>query len=175
MAQDRTVAYAATILEEPEAVYRFWRDWQNLPRFSRHLKSVEDLGNGKTRWTAEGPTGDISWEAETTEDVPGKRLAWRTVGDADVDHKGSVAFKEAPGDRGTEVLVTIAYKSPAGIFGEAAAKATGNSPEAAIGEAVRRFKAILECGEVPVVEGQPSNQMRKENKPGDISRKVGMR
>lgn len=175
MGKDSTVAYAATIFKPRQEVYAFWREWQNLPRFARHLKKVEDLGGGKTRWTAEGPKGDVSWDAETTEDVAGRRIAWRSVGHADVPNHGVVTFKDAPQDRGTEVLVTLAYDMPFGIFGEFAAKATGSAPEAEIGEAVRRFKCILECGELFVNEGQPSNIRRGDNVPGDASPKVGMR
>ena len=175
MGKDSTVAYAATIYKPRQEVYDFWRHWQNLPRFARHLKAVEDLGNDKTRWTAEGPQGDVTWEAETTEDVRGEKIAWRSVGHADVPNHGSVVFKDAPQDRGTEVLVTLAYDMPYGVFGELAAKVTGNAPEAEIAEAVRRFKCILECGELFVNEGQPSNIKRGDNKPGDESPKVGMR
>ncbi|RYG49559.1 SRPBCC family protein [bacterium] len=175
MAEDSTVAYAATILKPRQEVYAFWRDWQNLPRFSRHLKSVEDLGNGRTRWTTEGPQGDVSWEAETTQDVPGERIAWQSVGDAKVHNHGIVTFTDAPADRGTEVVVHMAYDMPGGFIGEAVAKLTGNSPEAEIAESVRRFKAIMECGELPIVEGQPSNLKRGDNVPGEASPKVGVR
>lgn len=175
MANRSTTAYAATILRPRMEVYEFWRNWSNLPRFSRHLKSVEDLGNGRTRWTTIGPTGDVSWEAETTRDIPGDSIAWRASQEADVWNAGEVRFKDAPGDRGTEVTLRMAYDIPFGIVGEAVAKVTGTAPEAEIAESIRRFKAILECGEVPSVEGQPSNQMRDENVPGDASPKVGLR
>lgn len=175
MAQDKTVAYAATIYKPRQEVYAFWRNWPNLPRFARHLKSVEDLGDGKTRWTAEGPHGDVTWDAETTADRPGERIAWRSVDHADVPNHGEVTFADAPMDRGTEVVVRLAYDIPYGIVGELAAKMTGNSPEAEIAEAVRRFKCILECGELPIVEGQSSNRKRGENQPGDPSPKVGVR
>lgn len=175
MASHSTVEYSATILKSRQEVYDFWRTWANLPRFSRHLKSVEDLGNRRTRWTAEGPAGDVTWEAETTQDVPGQAIAWYSVGEADVKNSGQVEFKDAPGDRGTEVTVRMSYDLPMGFFGEAVAKMTGTSPEAEVAESVRRFKTILECGELPIVEGQPSNRMRKENEPGDISPRVGLR
>src|SRR5207253_5268448 len=121
-----------------QEVYAFWRERQNLPRVARRLKSVEDLGNGKTRWIAEGPKEDVTWEAETTSDVPGERIAWRTVGDSDVPNQGEVVFQDAPMDRGTEVVARIAYDMPYGMAGEMAAKATGTSPEAEMGEAMRR-------------------------------------
>lgn len=175
MGENRTASYAVTIYKPRKEVYAFWREWQNLPRFARHLKSVAELSGGRTRWTAEGPQGDVTWEAETTEDVANERIAWRSVGDPDVPNHGLVTFQDAPMDRGTEVVAHLAYDIPYGIIGELAAKATGNSPEAEIAEAMRRFKCILECGELPVIEGQSSNRKRGENMPGDPSPKVGVR
>jgi uncharacterized membrane protein len=175
MAEDHSAAYAATIYKPRQEVYAFWREWQNLPRFARHLKKVEDLGNGRTRWTSEGVNGEVTWEAETTADVPGEMIAWRSVGDADVPNNGEVTFRDAPMDRGTEVVVRVRYDMPYGFLGELAANVTGNSPEAQIAESVRRFKAILECGELFVNEGQPSNIKRGDNQPGDPSPKVGLR
>ena len=175
MGKDNTVAYAVTIYRPRQEVYAFWREWQNLPRFARHLKSVEDLGNGKTRWTAEGPKEDVTWEAETTAEVQGERIAWQSTGYSDVPNQGEVIFRDAPMDRGTEVVAELSYDMPYGFLGEMAAKASGTSPEAEIGEAMRRFKCILECGELPVVEGQSSNRKRGDNNPGDPSPKAGLR
>lgn len=176
MGKGKTAAYAVTIYRPRQEVYSFWREWQNLPRFARHLKSVEDLGEGRTRWTAVGPNDqDVTWEAETTADVPGERIEWHSVGDADVPNEGVLIFNDAPMDRGTEVTAQLAYDVPFGILGEAVAKTSGTSAEAEVGETLRRFKSILECGEIPVNEGQPSNIRRGENKPGDPSPKVGLR
>lgn len=175
MAEDKTVAYATTIYKPRREVYAFWREWTNLPRFARHLKRVEDLGGGRTRWTTEGPNGDVAWEAETTTDVPNERIAWQSVGHSDVPNHGDVIFRDAPMDRGTEVTVHVAYDVPYGLLGDLAAKAKGTSPEAEIAEAMRRFKCILECGELPVIEGQSSNRRRGDNMPGDPSPTTGVR
>jgi uncharacterized membrane protein len=78
-------------------------------------------------------------------------------------------------DRGTEVICRVAYDIPYGFFGELAARMSGTSPEAEIAEAMRRFKAILECGEIATIEGQSSNRRRGDNRPGDPSPKVGLR
>lgn len=175
MGENHTASYAVTIFRPRREVYDFWRRWENLPQFARHLRSVEDLGNNRTRWTAEGPREDVTWEAETIEDVTDERIVWRSVGASDVPNHGVVTFQDAPMDRGTEVVARLAYDIPYGFFGELAAKATGTSPEAEIAEAMRRFKCILECGELPVIEGQSSNRKRGDNMPGDPSPKAGVR
>lgn len=175
MPDTKPVQYATTIYRPRQEVYDQWRQWQNLPRYARHLKSVEDLGNGRTRWTAEGPNGDVTWEAETYEEVPGQRIAWRSLEGSDVMSNGVVEFRDAPMDRGTELYCSMDVDVPGGFFGRAIARMTGNHPQQEIDEAMRRFKAIMECGEVPINEGQPSNIKRGDNMPGDPSPKVGLR
>ena len=176
MGKGNTAAYAVTVYRPRQEVYSFWREWQNIPRFARHLKSVEDLGDGKTRWTAVGPKEeDVVWEATTIEDIPGELITWRSIGDADVPNEGKVVFCDAPMDRGTQVIAQLAYGIPYGLAGKVAAKASGTAPEAEVGETMRRFKALLECGELPINEGQPSNIMRGDNMPGDESPKAGLR
>ena len=50
----------------------FWRNFQNLPRFMRHLESVEDLGDGRSHWVAKGPAGmAVEWDATIVADVSG--------------------------------------------------------------------------------------------------------
>lgn len=175
MMGEQQATYATTIFRSPEEVYGFWRDFKNLSRIARHIRHVEDLGNGRTRWTADGPNGEVTWEAVTTEDIPEQRIAWHSVEGSDVMSNGVIDFRPAPGDRGTELYARIQYDAPGGFFGAWFAKLTGNDAEQQIAETMRRCKAILECGEIPVVEGQPSARMREESEPGDEPRKVGFR
>ena len=155
--------YAITVMREPMEVYSYWRALENLPQFSPYLKSVQQLDDRRSRWTTEGPQGDISWEAEITEDVPGERLSWRSVESADVKNFGTVEFKRAPGNRGCEVYAEMQADIPAGKLGEMIAGMTGNKPEQQMAETMHRFKTLLECGEIPIIDGQPSDQMRGES------------
>jgi uncharacterized membrane protein len=149
----RAVRRTITIGTPREAMYAYWRDYANLPRFMRHLQSVEDLGDGRTRWTAGAPLGGtVSWEAETTSDVPGDHIAWRSVADADVRHEGVVRFLDAPGDRGTEVHVELRYEPPAGPVGVAVAKLQNAAPDQDIGSDLVRLKQVMETGDIVVSE-----------------------
>ena len=169
------VIVTTTILKPRNEVYAFWRDWNNLPRFSPYLKTVQETGPGRTHWVAKGPTGDVEWDAETTVDERDATIGWRSLPGADVANAGRVDFSDAPGDRGTEVKISLSYDAPGGKIGAFAAKISGLEPEQEVAETLRRVKAILECGEVPVVEGQPSNQMRGSSKPGDPAPLRGVR
>ena len=60
---------------------------------------------------------------------------------------GEVRFLRAPGGRGTEVCVRMEVPRRAGMLGQAAAK-MGRAPEQQVENDLRRFKQVLETGEV---------------------------
>ncbi|MFZ0243289.1 MAG: YgaP-like transmembrane domain [Desulfobacterales bacterium] len=147
-----------TIGRSREDVYASWRDLEKLPRFMHHIESVRQTGDGHSQWTARLPKGmgTIAWEAETTEDRVNEKIAWRSLGDADVRNSGEVLFREAPGNRGTEVKVRIEYRPPAGKLGRIAAGFANPAFSGMIREDIRRFKSLMETGEIPTTEGQPT-------------------
>ncbi len=153
---DKTPAEASFAIEcSPEQAYSFWHNFENLPRFMRHLQSVKVTGDGRSEWTADGPMGTpVQWTAETTEDEPNRRIAWRSVPGSQLENSGSVEFREATGGRGTVVAARMEFKAPAGAMGRAVAMLTGKDPQFTIREALRRFKSILEAGEVASTLGQ---------------------
>lgn len=139
----------------PEQAYQFWHNFENLPRFMRHLQSVKMIGDNRSEWVANGPLGTpIQWTAETTEDQPNQRIAWRSLPGSQLMNSGSVEFRSGGPGRGTVVVAQMEFQAPAGPLGRAAATLTGKSPEFTIREAVRRFKAILEAGEASTTLGQ---------------------
>lgn len=135
----------------PEEVYNFWRDFQNLPRFMRHLDSVVDMGDGRSRWKAKGPAGmEVEWDATIIADVPGEVITWRSLEGSDVDNAGAVRFERATGGRGTIIKVNIEYLPIGGVIGSTVAKLFGEEPEQQLDDDLRRFKQVLEVGEVVV-------------------------
>ena len=136
---------------EPEEVYSFWRDFENFPRFMRHVESVKDFGDGRCHWIVKGPAGTtVEWDAMIVADDPGTVITWRSLENADVDNAGAVRFERAPGGRGTIVKVNIQYKPVGGVIGAAVAKLFGEEPEQQLDDDLRRFKQIMEIGEVVV-------------------------
>jgi uncharacterized membrane protein len=148
-----TVERSTTVMRPREEVYAFWRDLENLPRFMHHLEHVEATTPGRSRWTANAPGGSVEWDAEITEDTPNERLSWRSLPGAEVENSGSVSFVDAPGDRGTEVHVSLAYDPPAGAAGAKVAKLFGEEPSQQIRDDLRRFKQVMETGEVVLSDG----------------------
>jgi uncharacterized membrane protein len=150
------IEHAVTVLKPARQVYDFWRDFENLPRFMTHLVDVDTTTDGRSHWVARGPLGlNVEWDAEIIVDIPGEAIGWKSLDGSDVDTAGSVRFRELSRGRGTEVRVNLKYDPPAGKVGIAVARLFGESPAQQIREDMRRFKQIVEAGEIPSTEGQP--------------------
>jgi uncharacterized membrane protein len=150
------VTRSITVFKEPAELYRFWRDFRNLPRVMRHLKSVEVTSDQRSHWVASAPFGKtVEWDAEIYTERGDELIGWRSLAGSQVDTAGSVQFRRAPGNRGTEVTVTLKYDPPVGKLGAAIAAMFGQSADDQVKEDLRRFKQIMETGEAPTNEGQP--------------------
>lgn len=147
-----------TINRPVEELYSFWRNFENLPRVMTHLESVDDMGD-RSHWVAKGPAGTtVEWDAEVFNEKENELIAWRSLDGADVDNAGSVHFKAAPAGRGTELRIVLKYDAPAGIVGTVIAKLFGEEPSQQIDEDLRRFKSLMEAGEMPSTDGQPTGR-----------------
>jgi uncharacterized membrane protein len=155
---------SVTIGRPIEELYRFWRNMENLPQFMNHLQSVQRLDDTRSHWVARGPAGmRVEWDAEIINEVPNQVIGWRSLPGADVVSAGSVNFDDA-GERGTRVSVHLQYDPPAGRLGALFAKLFGEEPSQQIREDLRRLKRIIETGEVPTTEGQPSGRERERRR-----------
>jgi uncharacterized membrane protein len=165
-----TVTNAVTVDKPRDEVYRFWRDFKNLPRFMVNVEDVAPRGEGRTHWKGKGPFGrTVEWDAEIVEDRPNELLAWRTIGGG-VGNAGTVRFEPAPGDRGTEVTVELEYQPPGGPVGATVAKLLSPVPSEMNAQNLRRFKQVMETGEVVRSEATvsgPSIRQRPAQPPGD--------
>jgi uncharacterized membrane protein len=143
----------------PEELYQFWRTFENLPTFMKHLKSVTTINERRSRWVAEAPFGNkVIWDAEIITDQANQLIAWTSVEGADLDNSGFVRFQPAPAGRGTEVKVVLAYKAPGGALAAAIAKLFGEEPEQQVSEDLRRFKMLMETGEIATIQGQSTGR-----------------
>jgi len=150
------VEKTATINRPASELYAVWRDFTNLPRFMRHLKSVTMLDDRRSHWVANAPLGtDVAWDAEVITDEPDHLIAWTSLPGADIENSGFVRFQPATGGRGTEVKVVMEYNPPGGGLTAALARLFGEEPELQIGDDLSRFKQLMETGEIATNEGQP--------------------
>jgi len=147
------------VSKSPEECYRFWRSFENLPRFMHSLESVRQLDERRSRWVAKGPMASrLEWTSEITADRPGEELAWRTLDDSGAANAGSVRFEAAPAGRGTIVRVSLHYSPLGGALGAGLVKLLGHDPQSRVREDLRRFKQVMETGEIPTTRGQPTGR-----------------
>ena len=163
MHADEGIKVEKTVIinRQPAELYRFWRNFENLPRIMNHLESVKITGvDGKrSHWVAKAPAGtSVEWDAEIFNEKENEMIAWRSLEGADVDNVGSVHFTPATGGRGTELKVSMKYDPPGGVVGAAIAKLFGENPEQQLQEDLRRFKQVMETGETPTTAGQSSGR-----------------
>jgi uncharacterized membrane protein len=142
---------AVTVNRPAEHLYRYWRDLRNLPKLFDNVLSVEPFDNSRSHWTLRIPGGiSLEWDAEITVDRENEMIGWRSLDGADVDNAGYVRFERATGGRGTVVRVALQYNPPAGKLGAAVATVLGERPAGQIEEALRKFKQLMETGEIPM-------------------------
>ncbi|HET6226821.1 MAG TPA: SRPBCC family protein [Bacteroidia bacterium] len=145
---DALVIRETMVIERPrKEVYAAWRKLEDLPKFMKHLKKVEQIDKKRSHWEANIPGGlgtSIEWEAEITDELEGEYLAWRSVWNSIVDNAGEVAFRDAPIGIGTEIQATILYRPPAGDVGVTIASYFNDTFESLLREDLRRFKDMVE-------------------------------
>jgi uncharacterized membrane protein len=132
------VRRAITINRRPDEVYAMWKNFDRLSDFLSWVVSAKKLDDKVSHWVVKTPAGNVEWDAEITEDVPGRRLAWQTLPNATIPNRGCVEFLDAPGGRGTEMIVEMQVAAPLGKT-IAGAEARGD---------LRRLKQLLEVGEI---------------------------
>lgn len=143
------VKAAITVYRPAEEIYRYWHDFENLPRFMKHLEAVQVTAEGRSHWQATAPAGaTVEWDAEIVDDRPNELISWRSLPGSTVDNAGTVRFSPAPGDRGTEIRVALSYDPPGGALGAIVAKLFGEEPGQQVHDDLRRFKQIMETGEI---------------------------
>jgi uncharacterized membrane protein len=150
---DVLVGRTVTIDRPREELYAFWRDFNNLPRFMHHIRSVTVTSAGRSHWVVEAPGGKtVEWDSEIIEDQPGHVLAWKSLQDASVRNSGRVEFADSPDGRGSIVRVTLAYDPPGGAVGKVIAKLFQQEPKIQARRDLRRFKQLMETGEVSTAQ-----------------------
>jgi uncharacterized membrane protein len=155
---------AITVNRTVAVVFDFWHDVQNLPRFLEQLQSVRDLGGGRSRWRQADQTGaEIEFDVELTAHEVDERVAWRSLDDGEDGSSGEVTFTVAPGERGTEVRAVVRQLTAGrGLGATAAALLGADDGDDQLRNDLRRFKQLLETGEVVRSEARPEGTSATE-------------
>lgn len=146
------------VLRPAADLYRYWRNFENLPRIMRHLETVEMTSSHRSRWVARGPLGmRFEWDAEIITEKENEVIAWRSLEGSAVETAGSVHFVPARNGQATEVKVVLKYNPPVGKVGAAIARLLGDAPEQQIDEDLRTFKWVMEIGRLASMGQFPGN------------------
>lgn len=145
---DQIVARAVTINRPADELFAYFRDFSNLPTFMENVERIDVLDDKRTHWVVKAPAGrTVEWDAVITEEVEGRSFAWTSEPGADIANSGRVEFRDA-GARGTVVTATILYDPPGGTIGKIVAKIFQREPAIQARRDLRRFKQLMETGEV---------------------------
>jgi uncharacterized membrane protein len=126
-----------------DQVYAFWSNYENFPLFMSHVREVQDLGGGRSRWRVSGPGGvPIEWQASLTQQTPNEVIAWRSEPGSMLDNAGVIRFTSS--GSGTRVDLRFCYLPPAGGAGQAVAELLGSDPRGKLNDDLGRMKALLE-------------------------------
>jgi len=154
-----------TIERPQQELYQHWRHFEHLPSFMNEVQEIKIIDEIHSHWVVKAPVGkNLEWDAEIINEKENELLAWRSLPGSAIAHAGSVHFLPAPGGRGTEVRVVMEYIPPAGRLGRLIAKILGKEPEIQMREGLRHFKQMMEAGEIPSTEGQPSGRTRTQSR-----------
>jgi uncharacterized membrane protein len=150
---DVLIGRSVTINRPREELYSFWRDFTNLPRFMRNVHSVAIKDELRSHWVIEAPAGKtVEWDSEITQDEPGRLIAWQSLDGASIRNSGQVEFLDSSDGRGTVVRATLTYDPPAGAVGKLIAKLFQKEPKIQARQDLRRFKQLMETGEVATAQ-----------------------
>lgn len=156
-ADSPAVKRSITVGAPADELTEYWRDPEQLTRLVGSFAEVTGAGEDRHRWEVQTPRGpNVTWETEIVEDQPGELLRWESVEGAMVATEGTIRFRPASGDRGTEVTLELEFDPPGGEIGAAAVQRLGIVPETVAGNTLNRFKSLVETGEIPTLEHNPS-------------------
>jgi uncharacterized membrane protein len=147
------VGRTVTINRPRAELYAFWRDFRNLARFMENVEAVTPGDGQRSHWVIKAPAGkSVEWDSVITEDVEGELIAWESAEGADIKNTGRIEFRDNSAGRGTEVTATIVYDPPTGELGKLIAKLFQKEPKIQARRELRRFKQLMETGEISTSE-----------------------
>lgn len=150
---DELVGRSVSINRPRAELYAFWRNFANLPLFMENINAIAVLDDRRSHWSIAAP-GDrtVEWDSLITEDEPDTLIAWTSAEGAGVRNSGRIEFRDSTNGRGTVVTATIVYDPPGGSVGKALAKLFQREPAIQARRDLRRFKQLMEAGEVSTAE-----------------------
>lgn len=156
-APDSWVQRTLSIDVPPADLLRAWCD----PDVQRRVladRATLVAGDGRCmEWSVRAP-GDrhLKVELRQVEWTEGRRVRYLGQGEHRLRIETDLAVQPAPADFGTEARLRVGYSLPGGAIAETLVEWLGSAPELLVSTVLRRFKALLEAGEIPTLDRNPS-------------------
>jgi uncharacterized membrane protein len=147
---DLAIVGRSVLVNKPRAeLFAYWRSFSNFPNFMEAVESIEMIGPNRSKWTVRAPVGQtVTLETEVTETVENEVIGWQSTEGSQIETKGRVTFSDAPGGRGTVISADIGYAPPGGDLGRLVAKLFAAEPNIQARHELKRFKMLMETGEI---------------------------
>lgn len=123
--------------------YDQWTQFESFPRFMEGVKEVVQLDEKTLRWRAEIGGKEEEWEAEITEQVADRHVAWRSTTGA--PNAGSVMFQPLSPTQ-CRVALELSYEPRSAT--EKVGDALGVLDRRVDGD-LKRFKEFIEDRQAP--------------------------
>lgn len=155
----REVVGKTLLINRPRSeLFAAWQNFERFPEFMDNLESVERIDGDRSRWVIAAPAGKtVTLVTRISEVRPGERIQWQSEPESQIATSGAVMFEDAPANRGTYVSLVMSYEPPGGTLGKLAAKLFQREPAIQARRDLRRFKQLMETGEV-TVNASPSGR-----------------
>ena len=147
MQNKNRIEASVTIRRAVEDVFRFYRDFKNLPSFLGNIMVIKQIGPATSRWTIQGPLGiRVNWTITVIEERTNELLRYETVTLPGIRTYWEIYF--TPGPEAGETKVREVMNTPLGRLGRAALALIGKFPTEEAASNLQRLKQIMETGRV---------------------------
>ena len=141
-----------------DEVYRRWRDARSQPEIWGHFAALTDATEAGAHWRVDAPLGrTLEWDTRIVEERDGELIRWESTG-GNLPNEGTIELRDAPGDFGTEITLRMRFDPPGGPLGDVATRLFDDPAKLVLAKALRRFKSLVESGEIPSTEHDPSGR-----------------
>jgi uncharacterized membrane protein len=86
--------------------YNQWTQFEDFPKFMESVREVRQLDDTHLHWRADVAGKEEQWDSEITEQIPDKRIAWRST--SGVSNAGVVTFHKIS-DSKTRIMLQMDY------------------------------------------------------------------
>jgi uncharacterized membrane protein len=158
-----------TINRPADDLFAFWSNFEQAPQYMGSIASVTKTDERTAHWSAKGPGGNtVEWDTEITQLNPPSLIAWQVRGTPiqTVARAGKITFVPATNGRGTIATLELDFLQGIGSIVSRLGKISTLLPETVTRETLRRFKELMEAGELPTISGQPVGEGQPLSKQG---------